>query len=531
MATLGRLAVDFGTSNTVIAAWDDARQEGLPLDIPDYGRQLKQGGEQICIIPSLIHYSPEGRRWVGQQVAEKGLYGDRNTFRWMKRYIANRSPVRLRVGERQVSYQQAGADFLSSLLVFTGQEQDLAGSEVALTVPVEAFEDYENWLAETAASASLPRFRLIDEPSAAALGYGAPIRPGDVYLIFDFGGGTLDVSAILIEPQEDARSGRHCRVLGKAGLDLGGVSIDQWLFQELLRQNHASDADEDIRPISRLLLVECERIKERLSYEERADLQLETPGRAPIQAEFTQSQLEELLDQHEAFTGIDRTVRRALNAAAERGYAEQDIKAVLMVGGSSQIPSVQRALRRIFGRERVMLNRPLDAIARGAAAFVAGVDFYDHIQHDYAIRHVSREKAGYDYRLLVPRGTPYPTPDPVARLTVKATYDGQTRLGIAIFELSEARRLQPEQRLELVFDPSGSARLRQLTPEEEEQRSRFWMNEGNPTFLQAEPAAEEGQACFDVEFRVDENKRLVVTARDIRSERTVLRDFPVVRLV
>jgi len=207
---------------------------------------------------------------------------------------------------------------------------------------------------------------------------------------------------------------------------------------------------------------------------------------------------------------------------------------VLMVGGSSQIPSVQRTLRRIFGRERVMLNRPLDAVARGAAAFVAGVDFYDHIQHDYAIRYVNREKGDYDYRIIVRHGTSYPTADPVARLTVKASYDGQARLGIAIFEIGERRRRGSGQPVELVFDPSGAARVMQVTPDDEDRRTYFWMNEGNPTFLattsSATSSARQGEPRFEVEFNIDGNKRLLITARNLRTGRVTHRDYPVVKL-
>ena len=96
---------------------------------------------------------------------------------------------------------------------------------------------------------------------------------------------------------------------------------------------------------------------------------------------------------------MDRTLRRAIRSASERGYDAEAVKAVLAVGGSSQIPAVQSTLRRIFGRERVLSGRPLDAVARGAAAFVAGVDFFDHIQHDYAIRYLNQGR--YDYRTIV----------------------------------------------------------------------------------------------------------------------------------
>lgn len=527
----GRLAVDFGTSNTVIAAWDEIRQEGLPLFIPEYGRTIEQeNGEPVSLVPSLIHYAGS-RRWVGEQVIHQDLYTKNGTFRWMKRYILGRSPMRLRVGERMVSPADAGRDFLTSVLLYSTQELGMSGEEeVAFTVPVESYEHYENWLGGVSEAAGMPRYRLIDEPSAAALGYGAHIQPGDVYLIFDFGGGTLDVSVVLIEKEEHSRSGRRCRVLGKAGADLGGATIDQWLFQQVLRQNGRSDGDDSVRPASSALLVACERAKEKLSVQTQVEVNVETSA-GILQASIDQEQFEMLLEDHEVFSRIDRTIRRALNASFERGYTEEHLKSVLMIGGSSQIPAVQRTVRRIFGRERVLLSRPLDAVARGAAAFIAGVDFYDHIQHDYAIRYVNPETGTYDYLTLVSRGAPYPSTEPVARLRVKATRDGQDRLGIAIFERGERYAHDSPGRYELVFDPSGAARIHSLSPDEEEQRSLFWMNETKPTFLEADPPGKMGEARFEVEFSLDANKRLLITARDLMTGRLAYRDQPVIQLI
>ena len=161
---------------------------------------------------------------------------------------------------------------------------------------------------------------------------------------------------------------------------------------------------------------------------------------------------------------------------------------------------------------------------------MAGVDFYDHIQHDYAIRYVNRQKGCYDYQRVVERGTPYPTTEPVVRLTVKAAYDGQERLGIALFEIGEQRQRGGGQAVELVFDPSGAARISPVTPDDEDRRTYFWMNEGNPTFLTAEPPAKQGEPRFEVSFSIDGNKRLLITARDVQTGKTIYQDYPVVKL-
>jgi molecular chaperone DnaK len=526
----GRLGIDFGTSNTVLALWDDNQKQGLSLHISEYGQLSKQGDQSVSLIPSLIHYTDDGRIWIGQQVFERELQESPRTLRWMKRYISNRSPMKIHLEGREITPYQAGHDFLTSVLIFTAQQIDFGEEEVALSVPVEAYEHYENWLLTIAESVGMPRFRLIDEPSAAALGYGANIQPGNVYLIFDFGGGTMHASLILIEEEARAATGRRCRVLGKAGRDIGGTTIDQWLFQEILRQNKRNDGDALIRPLSNSLLLQCQKIKELLTSGEHAALNLTHLNGIQLNADFTRSAFEDLLDQHNLYSEIQQVIRSTFNQAAERGYKQEDVKAALMVGGSSQIPSVQRVIRQIFGRERVMFDRPLDAVARGNAAFVAGVDFYDHIQHDYAIRFINPEKGRYDYRVVVKRGTPYPTEHPVARLAIKASNDQQEHLGLAIFEMGEAR--QPSSSIvELVFDFSGAARLSQVAIHELEQRSLFWMNENQPTFLEANPPGIQGEPRFEVEFSIDSNKRLVITARDLKTGTLQYQDHPVIKLI
>lgn len=530
----GRLGIDFGTSNTVLALWDPGAGQAVPLSMAEYSRSVRyrqadRAIEEAHIIPSVIHYAADQRRWLGQQVVSRELYESERTFRWMKRYIARRNPGKVRVDGREVSHFDAGRDFLSTVLTFALDAADCRGEEVGLTVPVEAFEHYEHWLVSVVEDAGLPRFRLIDEPSAAALGYGTFLNPQDVYLIFDFGGGTLDVSVILIE--DPLRTdGQRCRVLGKAGAELGGATIDQWLFQDALEQARLSDGDEAVRQASRRLLVACERAKEALSVEEQATVHVPLEKGVALEAIFSRDRLNQILDQHETMHLLDHTIRRALTAAHERGYSEDQIKEVFLVGGSCMIPAVQRSVQRFFGRERVRFQRPLDAVARGAAVFAAGMHFDDYIQHDYALRFVEPGREGYAYRPLVARGTPYPTKEPVARITVKASHDGQAQLGLAIFEVSETKRLANDEAVELVFDVNGAARMTVIEPEDEERRRYFWLNETAPTFLHAEPPAERGEARFEVEFGIDGNKRLLVSARDLRTKRIVFKNHPVVKL-
>lgn len=112
---------------------------------------------------------------------------------------------------------------------------------------------------------------------------------------------------------------------------------------------------------------------------------------------------------------------------------------------------------------------------------------------------------------------------------IKASYDGQRQLGLAIFEMGHQRQ-QSHQEMELVFDPSGAARIVQVTPAEQEERLQFWMNEHTPTFLVADPPGKQGDPRFEVEFNVDANKRLTITARDVLTGRLTHQNYPVIRL-
>jgi molecular chaperone DnaK (HSP70) len=345
-------------------------------------------------------------------------------------------------------------------------------------------------------------------------------------MVVDFGGGTLDVSIIRIDGE--AIGGKRCRVLGKGGADIGGTVIDQWLYQDVLARTRKQP--EDVRHLSSLLLLEVERPKEALTSADEAEVQVTDPRTgAVISARYTRNSFEDLLEERGLFATLQRTIDHALAEARERGYEREHIKAVLLVGGSSLMPCVRRAVRQLFG-ERVHYHRPLDAVAFGGAAFVSGVDFYDHIQHDYALRHYNRDKGDFDYLITVPAGTPYPTAEPIRQITVKASHEAQEFLGLNIYEVGRAPKQDTgtATSLDLVFDPSGGGRFQER--EDPEMTSHFWVNEQCPTFIHAQPPARKGDGRFPVQFTIDGNKRLCVTVRDNQTGKVLMRGHPLIKL-
>ena len=512
-----KAAIDFGNSNTVIARWNEASQDAEILTVPEFSMSGS------FLIPSEIAYEPDGRFYVGTQIPRKSSPESRK-FRWMKRYINLRSPYSLRVGERRVDAGQAAEDFLHTLTAALFTESEQRPDELILSVPVESFEHYSNWLLNgVSAFEGLP-LRLIDEASAAAAGYGLHLHPGDTLLVVDFGGSTLQAVCVAVA-EEGMKQGRCCRVLGKAGCSLGGMTLDRWLYEDVLRRMKKSENDPAVRVISAQLLNYCENVKKQLSESESVLFDF-FPEDVFL---LTREDLTGIYRDHGLFDSLDSVAEEALRSAEDHGLVRGDLTAVLPVGGSCLIPALWDHLDRHFPEGKVIRGEPLGAVARGAAVIAGGMHIYDFIQHSYAIRYSDPLSGGYAFRTIVPKGTKYPQERVTNPLRLKASYDGQLRFGIAIYELREGAIIGPG-RNEIFFDDSGGIHVMQLTEAETEAEQRFWMNEQTPLFLSADAPAERGVPQFELSFGIDVNKMLTLSARDLIKGQAVLTDHPVVRL-
>jgi hypothetical protein len=128
-------------------------------------------------------------------------------------------------------------------------------------------------------------------------------------------------------------------------------------------------------------------------------------------------------------------------------------------------------------------------------------------------------------------GRPYPAEEPIKALTIRAVHDGQERLGLAIYEQAHATSGLEAPETEIVFDSAGGARTIQVTPQRRQERSMSWLNEDTPTFLDAvDPPCRADEDRFRLEFRIDNQKRLTVSAFDLERRTWVLDRQPVVRL-
>jgi hypothetical protein len=193
----------------------------------------------------------------------------------------------------------------------------------------------------------------------------------------------------------------------------------------------------------------------------------------------------------------------------------------VVTGGSSLLPGVRRLLEESFG-EKTDYQNPFDAVVRGACRGVV----VPILQHEYAIESYSQARRDFDFKALFAAGTEYPTPPDVVRFWAKGSYDGMTRIGIKIFEVSRLKRRS----LEISLVDAEGALL-----DSSRVSSEFHyvcLNRENPTFIVADPPVDLQRDAqrFLCSFRVDGTRRLLVTVKDFLSRRVLLKDHPVVRL-
>jgi molecular chaperone DnaK len=535
------ISIDFGTCNTVIARWRQGLQRAEIVRLDGLSRRFSHTvpGEQrprdAHVIPSLIHYGEGNDLLLGNQVYEAGLADHGATFRWLKMEMLANSTKCKRVNGRLVPMREAATDLVRNTLAFAlGQAH--AENELVLTVPVESYDWYPNWLQETAAAVFPGNVRFVDEATACILGYENMVRQDQVYLVFDFGGGTLDVSIVRANIGGD--QGQRAKILGRAGEEVGGGLIDQWILEDLGKMGVLKDAD--IQAVGVPLLMAIESAKIALSSgEESADItQFNDRTGQLISCTIRQADLAQMLQQHDLPALVSRTIRRALEMAQQRyGLLPSQIDAVLMVGGSSLLLGVTDIVRTVLPDTRVRCEMPFEAIAAGACRY-AGEDLNPSLVHDYAIRGWNRERKDYDWITVIPRGTLYPTEKAVSGRYITTGVTESDVLGMVVWELSQMSFPKS------VWEVGSDGQLRVVEQSERRVDRERELNPQAREFIHAEPpCCAEEMKRFVAAFGVDRHKRLTISLKDTRvgnasyvlasnGEKVSLpiKDFPLVKL-
>jgi len=532
-------AIDFGTSNTVITRWNSATQQPETVNLPGISLQLSQNPP---LIPSLLYLEDanQGKVIVGQAVRDRGLdlNSDNRFFRSFKRGIgADIQGFLPELDGKIVSFEEVGQWFLSQIIsqlsISLNQEEEPIES-LTLTVPVDSFETYRHWLTGVCQALPVEQVRILDEPTAAALGYG--IADGDVLLVMDFGGGTLDLSLVqLNQPAQTSKkplgfilkwgekalgesSGQKvtiARVLAKAGQNLGGSDLDNWLMDYFVETQGLTRS-----PLTTRL---AERLKIQLSEQESAtEVYFNDETFESYELKLDRPSFETILKDHQFFEILDSMMAQLLQQGRRNGIEVSDINAVLLVGGTVKIPAVQHWVQQYFDSDKIHCKKPFEAIAQGALQLSQGIKIQDFLYHNYGIRYWDRRNNCHNWHSIIKAGQAYPMAQPV-ELVLGASIENQPSIELVVGELG-ADTATTEVYFEgdrLITRQVGGGKTTVQTLND---------RDGARSIAQLDPPGNPGSDRIKLQFWVDAQRSLRVNVEDLLTNQTLLANQSVAQL-
>ncbi|UCF99977.1 MAG: Hsp70 family protein [Spirochaetaceae bacterium] len=343
------LGIDFGTTNSEVAVF----KRGAPSVIPN------RDGEKV--MPSAVFIEETGRHLVGTAAKNVAVLHPKRTVLSVKRELG--SLKRYRIDGTEYEPEQIAAFVFAALK--DSAEKHLGGkcSKAVVTVPAYFDDPKRQATKKAAVLAGLEVVRLVNEPTAAALAYGVNSKEEQTILVYDLGGGTFDVSVL------QAGEGVFQVLATRGDSRLGGDDFDRKIA-ELLFERFKEETGIDLKT-DRLALQkvyqEAERAKIRLSDQKAVEVEIpflaaNSQGPCHLNTRIVREEFEELI------TGfIDKTLRLTKGALQDAGLKSRAVDRVLLVGGSTRIPAIRRAVENLFGNPPEPGVNPEEVVACGAA--------------------------------------------------------------------------------------------------------------------------------------------------------------------
>ena len=532
-------ALDLGTTNSLLARWDTAADKPALLEMPEITRRCTKNeiGDPSRAVPSALHVFDAPPFWarlgpvshglligrtalIGREALDMNLLRHRPNFvPTFKRQLA-RAPLSTvaRAGGRAISAREAVYLYVRELLTHAKRASGQRIRELVITSPVDAYETYRAEVAAIAKRLGIRKVQFLDEPVAAALGYGIGLTRERRALIVDFGAGTLHMALLEIGPSAKGA------VIAKAARDLGGNLVDRWVLEHLckrLEYDPSAQAPDEARLWESLMLAEACRAKEAVYFDEKASIEFAPPHRPSTSVELDRATLVRILDERGLYRALTRCLEEILQQAAPKGVSEHEIDDVMMVGGSTLLPDVYSLFEGRFGRAKVRAWQPFEAVVYGAAVFAAGRTVpSDFIVHDYALLTYGLQTKDPEHTVVIPRGTSFPTtPNFWKRQLVPTCALGEPEriFKLVICEIGSGDGFVWDSEGRLHHDGAVVVKL----------------NEANPALGRLDPPhlPSDKRPRLEIGFGVNAERWLCATVRDLQTGKPLMDGEPVVRLL
>ncbi len=502
----GTLAIDLGNTNTVVAFQDPKDMNSVLVEIPQI---------TSCpgVIPTAVWFE-EPSKILKIGISALKMRGNSKSDLFFhsnfKRLIGN--PIEKINQKNILKPTECGEKFFELLWASIPQKYQI--KRLVLTAPIDTYKGYREWLVNLCEKISVDEIALVDEPTAACLGINIPF--GSKIMTLDIGGSTIDMNIVKIEGGE-GKSGpiaellkfrgndvssiskqklRCAEIISKTGSKIGGKDIDQWIVNYFLPENNYA-----------INLLRAEKIKCKLSttaieYKLKYPIKLLIEGNREKEFYLSKEIFEKILIENNLLNHLNSLLKELLNEARGKFCKVDDLSAIILVGGGSQIPLIKEWITKKISTIQVKAPPPIESIALGALAMTPGVKIKDILDKGLSIRLFNKREQKHFWHPIFFKGQTWPTENPY-KLILQPNKNNQKIFEIIIGETKKEREY------DVIFE-NGLPKLSEIQLEEEILK---W--DKKPLKIALENNSNIGEDTLILFFKINKNADLFVKCYEI----------------